>query len=161
MSLRAPKPRLAAHPRRAAALALAALAFVLSFLGATSERQASASVAQKVHALTLTRSAATTPDPERRAPAVRLSTEGPDETADLGSRAPTPTSAVRSRGDRGGNGDLPEFSCFVPAARGFASAATGTLLDGASGARIAALHARAVQIGPDFEPNPARGPPLK
>jgi hypothetical protein len=165
MIVAAPSPRPAARSRRAAAYALAALTFVLAFLGATSDGSASAHAAIgaiKLHASadTITRSPANVADPVHRDPAARFADDGPEEKADLGGRGPTPTSVLRSRGDRGWDGKLPELVLVDPAAHRLALSATAALLDCASVARIAALHERAVQITTPHEPNPARGPPL-
>jgi hypothetical protein len=163
MLVAAPDRRPAARERRAAAYALAALALVVAFVGATLERWTPAHVVaigaqpRSVAIAKITRSPAKTADP--RAPLARLATDGPDEKADLGGRAPTPTSVVRPRGDGGWDGRLPECFGLDPAARGLAPAATAALDDCASAARIAALHERARRITPPREPNPARGPP--
>jgi hypothetical protein len=165
MPVASPSPRPAAPARRAAAFALAALAFLVAVLTATTDRSASAHVASigalqlSAHSERLTRSAADAPSQGERDPRAHLGSDGPEETADLGSRSPTPTSAVRSRGDGSWVGPLPGFFGFAVAARCLAPAATAALLDGASGARIAALHERAFQTTPPREPNPARGPP--
>ena len=157
--------RPAARRRRAAACALAALALVLALVGATFGSWAPAPVAsigaRRVHVSvpTITGSGARA-RARTRHPLARLVRNGPHGKAGLGGRAPTPTSAVRPRGDGGAEGRVPEFFGLDPAARCLAPAATAALLDRASGARIASLHERAFQITTPREPNPARGPPL-
>lgn len=165
MRVASPSPRPAAPSRRVTAFALAALAFLVALLAATSDRGASAHVASigalqlSAHAGRLTGSAADAPSPGSRDPRAYLGSDGPEETANLGGRSPRPTSAVRSRGEGSRLGPLPVFFSFAVAPRCLAPAATAALLDGASGARIAALHERAFQTTPPREPNPARGPP--
>ena len=171
MSAAATPARQPAPPRRAAACVLAALAFVVAFLSASSERWAVSPVAS-LHAIRLasprlvrssvSASIASSADPTRRDPRAGLVTNDVDEKADLASRAPTPGSAVRPRGDSGWDGRLAApFAGFDPAARRLAFAATAALLHLASGARIAALHERAFEAPPAREPNLARGPPLR
>ena len=170
MSVAAPKPRLTAPRRRAAAYVLAAFTLALTLLSAASglftslpaaPLLARALVAPRLTA-PLVRSARSAPSPSRRGPAAGLVTNTADEKADLASRAPTPTSAVRPRGDGGWGGRLvaPPFG-LDPAPRNLALSATVALLLGALVARIAALHARAVQVPPAREPNLARGPPQR
>jgi hypothetical protein len=170
MSVAAPHHRPPAPPRRAAAYVLAALALVLAVLGASSDRWAlpPTSSLPSLQALRLasprlaaaSRSTASPADPQRRDPRAGLVNDDADEKADLASRAPTPGSAVRPRIDGGWDGRLAAPLAGVdPASRRLALAATAALLHGASVARIAALHERAVDAPPPREPNPARGPP--
>ncbi len=176
MSVAAPHHRLPAPPRRVAAYVLAALALVLAVVGASSDRGSLSPAASRpsfpalrlasarlLAASTATaRSTASPAEPTRRDPRAGLVSDDIDEKADLASRAPTPGSAVRPRGDGGWDGRLAgPLAGFDPASRHLALAATAALLHGASGARIAALHERAFEAPPAREPNPARGPPLR
>lgn len=170
MSVAAPCHRLPAPPRRVAAYVLAALSLVLALLSASAPRWAPSPAASlaSLPALRLAPSQRSAPakatasqaDPQRRDPRAGLVTDDADEKADLASRAPTPGSAVRPRGDSGWDGRLAAPLADVDtASRRLALAATVAFLHGASGARIAALHERAVEAPPAREPNPARGPP--
>lgn len=175
MSAAATPARLPAPPRRAAACVLAALALALAFLSASAERWAPSPVSslhalrlasprpvRSARAITIARSAASSPEPARRDPRAGLVTDDIDEKADLASRAPTPGSAVRPRGDGGWDGRLAApLVSLDPTARRLALAATAALLDLASSARIAALHERSFEAPPAREPNPARGPPAR